>query len=262
MSTLRQRLTTALPLVLLVVLGSIHTFVLEPKTADAAVPKNDRKILSGSYYGEGAYYSQPYYQPYYQASYYSQPYYQPYYQSYYQGTYQTTFTDNVRAGVNLSVTGSISKGSGSFVIDHPLDPKNKLLYHSFVESPDVKNIYDGIATVGAAGDVRVQLPSYFMALNKDVRYLLTPIGTARTGLFIKSPVENNAFSIGGVPGTRVSWQVTGIRKDKYILDNPIIVEVEKSTTTPVNKGEYIFDSTKDSYFNQVVSYLRNIVTGK
>src|SRR5713101_1668968 len=34
---------------------------------------------------------------------------------------------------NLSVTGSVSKGSGSFKIDHPLDPANKYLSHSFVE---------------------------------------------------------------------------------------------------------------------------------
>jgi hypothetical protein len=43
---------------------------------------------------------------------------------------------------NVQITGSISKGGGSFKIDHPLDPENKYLYHSFVESPDMKNIYD------------------------------------------------------------------------------------------------------------------------
>jgi hypothetical protein len=48
---------------------------------------------------------------------------------------------------NVSVSGSLSKGGGSFKIDHPLDPANKYLYHSFVESPDMKNIYDGVATL-------------------------------------------------------------------------------------------------------------------
>jgi hypothetical protein len=43
---------------------------------------------------------------------------------------------------NLGVTGTVSKGGGSFKIDHPLDPENKYLSHSFVESPDMKNIYD------------------------------------------------------------------------------------------------------------------------
>jgi hypothetical protein len=37
---------------------------------------------------------------------------------------------------NLQVNGNVSKGGGSFRIDHPLDPENKYLYHSFVESPD------------------------------------------------------------------------------------------------------------------------------
>jgi hypothetical protein len=44
---------------------------------------------------------------------------------------------------NVKVTGSLSKGGGSFKIDHPLDPANQYLYHSFVESPDMMNIYNG-----------------------------------------------------------------------------------------------------------------------
>src|SRR5260370_29787551 len=48
---------------------------------------------------------------------------------------------------NLQVTGSISKGGGSFLIDHPLDPENKELYHSFVESAEMKNIYDGVVVL-------------------------------------------------------------------------------------------------------------------
>src|SRR5579863_5210078 len=44
---------------------------------------------------------------------------------------------------NVDVDGNLSKAGGSFKIDHPLDPSNKYLYHSFVESPDMKNIYDG-----------------------------------------------------------------------------------------------------------------------
>jgi len=38
---------------------------------------------------------------------------------------------------NVQITGTISKGGGSFKIDHPLDPENKYLYHSFIESPDI-----------------------------------------------------------------------------------------------------------------------------
>ncbi len=52
---------------------------------------------------------------------------------------------------NVNVTGTLSKGGGSFKIDHPLDPQNKYLYHSFVESPDMKNIYDGTVITDASG---------------------------------------------------------------------------------------------------------------
>ena len=69
------------------------------------------------------------------------------------------------------MTGTIGKGAGSFVIDHPLDPRNKLLYHSFLESPDVKNIYDGVATLDKNGEAVIKLPRYFEALNKDFRSL-------------------------------------------------------------------------------------------
>ena len=37
---------------------------------------------------------------------------------------------------NVDVDGNLSKAGGSFKIDHPLDPANKYLYHSFVESPE------------------------------------------------------------------------------------------------------------------------------
>jgi hypothetical protein len=41
---------------------------------------------------------------------------------------------------DVNITGSIAKGSGTFKIDHPLDPENKYLYHSFVESPDDEHL--------------------------------------------------------------------------------------------------------------------------
>src|SRR5207245_6984014 len=50
---------------------------------------------------------------------------------------------------NLNVTGNVSKGSGSFRIDHPLDPANKYLSHSFVESPDMMNVYNGVVVLDA-----------------------------------------------------------------------------------------------------------------
>ena len=64
-----------------------------------------------------------------------------------------------------------------FIIDDPLDPANKYLIHSCVESPDRMNIYNGtIVTTDRNGTATVELPGYFEALNIDYRYQLTVIG--------------------------------------------------------------------------------------
>lgn len=156
-------------------------------------------------------------------------------------TYETTLTNAVAALKEFSVIGSISKAAGSFVIDHPLDPIGKLLYHSFVESPDAKNLYDGVVTLDSKGEAVVTLPSYFEALNKDFRYQIKSIGTPQPDLHVKEEIVDNAFVIGGgVPDGRVSWQVTGTRRDAYIEANPIVTEVDKGPGQPVMDGEYIF----------------------
>ncbi len=152
-----------------------------------------------------------------------------------------TLSGNVKFIANLAITGSLTKGSGTFAIDDPIDPANKILYHSFVESPDVKNMYNGIATLDQHGEAAIKLPSYYDALNKDSRYQFFALEQAMPNLYIKAEEKNNTFTIGGgIPGGKVSWQITGIRHDPYILAHPIMVEVEKGPDELVNKGECIF----------------------
>lgn len=159
-----------------------------------------------------------------------------------QTTSAVTFSKGVKFNTTVNVNGTLSKGSGSFVIDHPLDPANKLLAHSFVESPDVKNIYDGIVRLNWKGEATIKLPDYFDALNKDVRYQFFPIDTAMPGLYIKEEEHDNMFVIaGGKAFGLVSWQVTGIRHDKFIEDNPINVEVPKGPDSLMNRGECIYE---------------------
>jgi len=138
---------------------------------------------------------------------------------------------------NAKVTGTLTKGGGSFQIDHPLDPENKYLFHSFVESPDMKNVYDGNVILDAAGQATVELPAYFEALNRDFRYQLTGIGAPGPNLYISQEISGNSFKIaGGEPGMKVSWQVTGIRHDRFAEANRIQVEVDK----PDNElGKYL-----------------------
>ena len=128
---------------------------------------------------------------------------------------------------NVHVGGTLSKTAGSFKIDHPLDPANKYLYHSFVESPDMKNIYDGVITTDVNGSAIVTLPDWFEALNEDFRYQLTTIGQPAQ-VWIQSEIQNNRFTIRtDKPDVKISWQVTGIRHDPYANDNRIQVEENK-----------------------------------
>jgi hypothetical protein len=137
---------------------------------------------------------------------------------------------------NVTVTGTLAKGAGSFKIDHPLDPANKYLYHSFVESPDMMNVYNGNITTDASGEATVSLPSYFETENMDYKYLLTVIGQFAQAIVAKEISENKFEIKTDKPNVKVSWQVTGVRNDKYAQKHRIIPEVEK---TGEEKGKYI-----------------------
>jgi hypothetical protein len=137
---------------------------------------------------------------------------------------------------DVNITGNLSKGGGSFKIDHPLDPANKYLYHSFVESPDMMNIYNGNVTTDGSGIAVVTLPDYFEVLNRDFRYQLTVIGQFAQAIVAKE-IEQRHFTIQtDKPGVKVSWQVTGIRKDAWANAHRIPVEEEKSVT---ERGYYL-----------------------
>jgi hypothetical protein len=128
---------------------------------------------------------------------------------------------------DVEVDGTLSKAGGSFKIDHPLDPAEKYLYHSFVESPDMKNIYDGKVTTDAEGNALVTMPEWFEVLNRDFRYQLTVIGTFAQAI-VATEIANGSFSIKtDKPNVKVSWQVTGIRQDAWANAHRIPVEQMK-----------------------------------
>jgi len=140
-------------------------------------------------------------------------------------------------GGDVEVKGNLSKGAGGFKIDHPLNPEGQYLQHSFVESPDMMNVYNDNVTLDSSGEAWVELPSWFEALNKDFRYQLTAIGVPGPNLYIAQEVIENRFKIaGGEPGMTVSWQVTGIRHDPYARANRIPVEEPK---TAEESGTYL-----------------------
>ncbi|MDX6588474.1 MAG: hypothetical protein QOI31_2947 [Solirubrobacterales bacterium] len=142
--------------------------------------------------------------------------------------YAGKFEGQVLIGDDLEVQGTLSKSAGSFKIDHPLDPANEYLQHSFVESPDMKNIYDGVVTTGEHGFAQVKMPDWFEALNRDFRYQLTVHGHTFSQAIVWRELKDGTFVIRtDEPATEVSWQVTGIRHDAYAKANPIEVEVPK-----------------------------------
>ena len=136
----------------------------------------------------------------------------------------------------VHVTTTLSKSAGSFMIDHPLDPSNMYLSHSFVESPDMMNIYNGNVVTDVNGLAIIELPEWFEALNKNFRYQLTVLGEFAQAI-ISEKIRNNKFTLKtDKPNIEVSWQVTGIRQDAYANANRIQVEELKADK---DRGKYL-----------------------
>ncbi len=167
---------------------------------------------------------------------------------------------------NVSVSGDViaaNIGAATIVskIDHPEDPANKYLNHSFVESSERMNVYNGNIQLDAIGEAWVELPQWFEALNKDFRYQLTCIG-GFAQVYIAQEVQNNRFKIaGGTSGLKISWQVTGVRQDAFAKTHPLRVEEQKR---PEEVGKYLQPeafglSSDNGIFYSKQPELKNIV---
>ena len=125
---------------------------------------------------------------------------------------------------NFAVTGT-----KAFRIDHPDDPENKYLLHYCAEGPEPLNVYGGIVRTGSDGRAWVQLPSYCEEINKDFRYQLTIIdsGESFVQAQVSREVSNGKFQIRtSRPGVRVSWELKGVRNDRFVrtYGAPVVVE--------------------------------------
>ena len=132
-----------------------------------------------------------------------------------------TASDQLRCGI-------ISKAGGSFTIDHPVYPYNKILNHYFIEGPEMRYIYDGEVILDASGRATVHLPDYFSALNRKPRIQVTGVGTS--DVYVAEDIKENTFVIGGKPGTEVYWRVTGERADVTAEVIRRMMPVEQSKT--------------------------------
>ena len=141
--------------------------------------------------------------------------------------------------VAIYAFGEIVGSSKSFMIDHPVDPANKLLKHFSIESDEALLIYRGQAELDNQGRAMVQLKDYQNAIIKNVTYNLTAIGSPTVFYVDRELDQQGQFIIAGNnPGATVNWTIYAQRDDAYFKTYPSkqIIEIEKPDDY---KGTYI-----------------------
>ncbi len=127
-----------------------------------------------------------------------------------------------------------------FRIDHPLDPEDKYLIHSCVESDERMNLYRGVVRTDMRGYATVLVPAWFSALNIDIQYQLTIVDEHNTEDFVICKVvkklDNGEFVLRtSSPNVEVDWQVSGSRNDASARFRPFVVEQTKNKS---ERGKY------------------------
>jgi hypothetical protein len=125
---------------------------------------------------------------------------------------------------SVTIVGSLSKGSGTFKIGHPLESKKDTNYlvHSFVEGPRADLIYRGKVTlVNGTATINIDetvgmTEGTFVALNRDIQCFTTN----ESGWdLVKGKVEGNILTITSQnteSTNEISWMVVGERQDEHI----------------------------------------------
>lgn len=158
-------------------------------------------------------------------------------------SYGVRGTNESPAGFAVFAVGDMgATGVKPFRIDHPLDPENKYLLHYSAESPEVINFYSGNVVLDESGGATVEMPEYFASINRDPRYVLTPVGLPMPMLHVADEISGEALASGaesatavgcrfriggGVAGGRVSWEVKAVRNDLRMRLHGAPVEREK-----------------------------------
>jgi hypothetical protein len=134
---------------------------------------------------------------------------------------------NNNPGSTLTINGSLAKSSGTFDIDHPINPQKRLV-HSFIEGPRCDLIYRGTAA----------LSNGLANVNLDTDCVSKPECAMETGTFealCENPVKylhnNDSFDkvIGSISGNllnircensnstdTIDWMIIAERKDLFI----------------------------------------------
>ena len=150
----------------------------------------------------------------------------------------------LNASGNLNIVGALSKGSGSFKIDHPLPAKTEThnLVHSFVESPQANNIYRGkVVLVDGSATVNIDTVSgmtdgTYVLLNTNTQ-CFTSNESGWTA--IKGSVLGNTLTITSQESCTdtISWMVIGERHDQHMIDTEWTDENGKVIVEPLKEQE-------------------------
>jgi hypothetical protein len=156
---------------------------------------------------------------------------------------------------NVHVSGSVNKAACSFLIDHPLDPENKWLRHTCMESPEPLVVYRGRARLDGGGQSVVEMPKYFVALTKEdqASIHLTPVGRP----FMTGAEWNPGFrslTVYGEAGREVFWEVLAERDDPVIHQLAQPVEEDK---VPEERGYYLHPKAFGLSDTRNVEWVRN-----
>jgi hypothetical protein len=145
---------------------------------------------------------------------------------------------------SVTVAGALSKGSGSFKIDHPLPAKTEThnLVHSFIEGPQADNIYRGKVTlVDGSATVNIDTVSgmsegTYVLLNTNTQ-CFTSNESGWTA--VKGSVAGNILTIEAQEfcSDTISWMVVGERHDQHMLDTKWTDENGKVIVEPLKELE-------------------------
>jgi len=126
----------------------------------------------------------------------------------------------------LECSGALSKGSGSFKIDHPLEAKKDThhLIHSFIEGPQADLIYRGTVDL-SSGSATINIDTAagmtdgtFVLLCRDVQCFTT---NEDNWDLVKGSVSGNTLTITSQNSSStatISWLVIGERKDEHMIE--------------------------------------------
>ena len=141
----------------------------------------------------------------------------------------------------VTIPGTLSKGAGTFKIDHPLPSKTDThhLVHSFIEGPQADLIYRGkIQLVNGTATVNIDTiagmtEGTFTTLNRDIQCFTS---NETDWDAVKGSVSGNILTIecqNASSTATISWMVIGERQDKYIYDTEITDENGKIIVEPL-----------------------------